>query len=173
MANIKFVASPSDSTKRVYAFGNTNLFQGGVEFTIVSAIVGNYIVDGEETKNAATRQQVVFKTSLGDDPDAFLPLSRILRGKRVVYGADGLAKTVRLAPFGDDLRAFLVEQLGLDDQGCFNADPQKVADTAASWFSGKTVQCIDCTGFAKDPETGRLLPGAPCAQFKIKEAQPS
>lgn len=171
MANIKFVASASDSSKRVYAFGSTNLFQGGVEFTIVSAIVGNYTIDGSETKNAATRQQVVFKTSLGNDPDALLPLSRILRGKRVVYGADGLAKTVRLAPFGDELRSYLVEQLGLDDQGCFNADPQKVADTALQWFQGKTVQCVDCTGFAKDPETGRLLPGSPCAQFKIKGAE--
>lgn len=171
MANIKFVASASDSSKRVYAFGSTNLFQGGVEFTIVSAIVGNYTIDGSETKNAATRQQVVFKTSLGNDPDALLPLSRILRGKRVVYGADGLAKTVRLAPFGDELRSYLVEQLGLDDQGCFNADPQKVADTAMQWFQGKTVQCVDCTGFAKDPETGRLLPGSPCAQFKIKGAE--
>lgn len=170
MANIKFVAGASNSNKRVYAFGNTNLFQGGVEFTIVSALVGNYTVDGTETKNAATRQQVVFQTSLSTDPDGLLPLNRLLRGKRVVYGADGLAKTVRLAPFGDELRSYLIEKLGLDDQGCFNADPQKVADTALQWFQGKTVQCVDCTGFAKDPETGRLLPGSPCAQFTIKGA---
>lgn len=170
MANIKFVAGASDSSKRVYAFGNTNLFQGGVEFTIASALVGNYTVDGTQTKNAATRQQVVFQTSLSNDPDGLLPLNRLLRGKRVVYGADGLAKTVRLAPFGDELRSYLIEKLGLDDQDCFNADPQKVADTAKQWFDGKIVQCVDCTGFAKDPNTGRLVPGSPCAQFKIKGA---
>lgn len=171
MANIKFVAGASDSNKRVYAFGNTNLFQGGVEFKIVSALVGNYTVDGAETKNAATRQQVVFQTSLSSDPDGLLPLNRLLRGKRVIYGADGLAKTVRLAPFGDDLRKHLIETLGVDDQGCFDADPQKVADTAKQWFGDKTIVCVDCTGFAKDPSTGRLVPGSPCAQFKIKGAE--
>ena len=170
MANIKFVQRNSTENQRVYAYNNTNLFKGGVEFQIVGALVGNYIVNGGETERAANRQWVVFQTSLDNGPDGLLPLNRLLRGKRVVYQADGLAKTVRLAPFGDELRAHLVETLGVDDEGCFDAAPEVVAETAKQWFQGKTIVCEDATGFAKDKD-GKLVPGADCAVFKIKGAE--
>jgi hypothetical protein len=164
MSTVIFVESPVDPNKKFRLGRQPSVFVNGAEFTFTGYRLGNYTVDGASTKYSAKAQAFELTTSLGEN----ISSSRLIKGRRVLYDAEGKLVVIQATNFGPILEKFLVETFGRDEKESeyLNATAEQVAQKTLEFFQGKTIIVAGLSLFDKD-ENGRMF-STVGVQFQIK-----
>lgn len=166
MATIVFIPAEADNNKGFRIGAPKSVFQPNVTFTVTGVKFGNYQVDGNATKYAGTSQAILFETSVGED----IPLNRLLHNRRVVYNEQELATIVWSFEHHDALRTHL-ETLGRrdEDSTMLKGTVKQVADKALEFFQGKTLICVDKSGFMRNDKGKLVAEITPTVQISFKD----
>lgn len=161
--NFPFVEEGRDESKHFRAPRKQSLFVNGVTFAITGYRLGRYDGSSQDPKS----QSVLLLTTLGEE----LNINRLLYCKRVVYSSDGLAKSISVCKFRQELVDHL-DKLERDpsDDRFYAGAADDVAKHIVKFFEGKTIGCVEIPDvFVKYKDDTKLhIPGQPFVEFKFE-----
>lgn len=172
MATIIFKEAGADPSKGFRMGGAQSVLVNNVTFTVTGVKFGNYeIVNDdntvEQTKYASKAQQILISTSVGED----ISLGRLLKGRRLVYHADGSAFVIDACSFKAKLIEHM-ESLGrrADDSMMLNGSTEEVGNHAMKFFKDKTFQVREVPEcFGRDAKNKLVPLLSPAVQIHIFE----